>query len=108
LFDNEGQEADDDYNEEDDNYVEEEDDDSGRIVSFDAPESGYGDDSDSDIRNTDIDQNFAWIVYWILKYQERYRLSDTATNSLIKFVRYLLITHDEKTYSTFPISLYMA
>jgi hypothetical protein len=48
------------------------------------------------------------MVYWILKYQERHRLSDTATNSLIKFIRYLLISIDRNTYSKFPTSLYMA
>ena len=40
--------------------------------------------------------------------QERYRLSDMATNSLIKFIRYLLISLDENTYSKFLTSLYMA
>ena len=59
-----------------------EDNDLEQNVNFDASESGYGDD-DSDTPNINIDQGFAWIVYWILKYQERYRLFDVATNSLI-------------------------
>ena len=83
------------------------DDDLGQNVSFEAPESGYGDE-DYDMQNINSDQSFTWIVYWILKYQERYRLSDMATNSLIKFIRYLLISLDENTYSKFPTSLYMA
>jgi len=98
---------DDDQEVEDDDVASIEDDDLEQNVNFDAPESGYGDD-DSDTPNINIDQGFAWIVYWILKYQERYRLSDVATNSLIKFIRYLLISHDKNTYSTFPTSLYMA
>ena len=102
----EDQEVEDD----DTNFTEEEedaddDDELGQNVSFDAPEPGYG---DTDIPNTNFDQSFAWIVYWILKYQERYRLSDMATNSLIKLIRYLLIFHDENAYSRFPTSLYMA
>ena len=99
---------DDDQEVEDDDVASIEDDDLEQNVNFDAPESGYGDD-DFDTPNINIDQGFAWIVYWILKYQERYRLSDVATNSLIKFIRYLLIFHDKNnTYSTFPTSLYMA
>ena len=92
-------------NDEDDDMDDIEDD-LGQNVSFDAPESGYEDDSDT--ININIKQSFAWIVYWILKYQERYRLSDTTTNSLIKFVRHILISYDKKTYSTFPTTLYMA
>ena len=98
---------DDDQEVEDDDVASIEDDDLEQNVNFDAPESGYGDD-DSDTPNINIDQGFAWIVYWILKYQERYRLSDVATNLLIKFIRYLLISYDKNTYSTFPTSLYMA
>ena len=49
-----------------------------------------------------------WIVYWIFKFQERNRLSDTATNALIKFMRYLLVLIDTDSYSKFPTSLYMA
>ncbi|CAG8480984.1 16217_t:CDS:2 [Funneliformis caledonium] len=52
-------------------------------INFDAPESGYED-------------------------KERYRLSDTATNSLIKFMRYLLLLVDRNIYSEFPKSLHMA
>jgi hypothetical protein len=49
-----------------------------------------------------------WIVYWILKFQERYQLSDMAIESLIKFMRYLLVLIDENTYSEFLKSLYIA
>src|SRR5437868_1106797 len=62
---------DDDQEVEDDDVASIEDDDLEQNVNLDAPESGYGDD-DSDTSNINIDQGFAWIVYWILKYQERY------------------------------------
>ncbi|CAG8602089.1 5668_t:CDS:2 [Funneliformis caledonium] len=68
--------------------------------------SGY-DDKDFDVHNADINQGFTWIVYWIFKFQERNRLSDTATNALIKFMRYLLVLIDTDSYSKFPIFLYM-
>src|SRR6266496_6365110 len=82
---------DDDQEVEDDDIASIKDDNLKQNVNFDAPESGYGDD-DSDTPNININQDFAWIVYWVLKYQEKYRLSDVATNSLIKFIRYLLIS----------------
>src|SRR2546423_636146 len=62
---------DDDQEVKDDDVASIEDDDLEQNVNFDAPESDYGDD-DSDTPNINIDQGFAWIVYWILKYQERY------------------------------------
>jgi len=96
-------EDDDDHNKDDDDYIED-DDDSEQVVNFDASKTSYG----GDIPNRNIDQSFAWILYWIFKYQERYQLSDTATNSLVKFIRYLLILHDKNTYSSFPKSLYKA
>jgi hypothetical protein len=96
-----------DVDQDDEISINDEDDELEQTVNFDAPESGY-EDKDTSIQVTNIDQRFIWIVYWILKYQERHRLSDTATNSLIKFIRYILILSDENTYSTFPKSLYMA
>jgi hypothetical protein len=104
--------SDDDQNTGDEDMIfndeyENEDDDPVQNVNFDAPESGYSDDSNTPpIAN--VNQRFMWIIYWIFKYQERYRLSDVATDSLIKFVRYILVFMDENTYSTFPKSLYMA
>ena len=55
-----------------------------------------------------INQEFAWIVIWILKYQERYQLSDMTTDSLIKFIRYVLIMINKDIYSEFLTSLHIA
>src|SRR5207245_9726500 len=60
---------DDDQEVEDDDVASIEDDDLEQNVNFDAPESGYGDD-DSDTPNINIDQGFAWIVYFFLKNQD--------------------------------------
>ena len=81
--------------------------DSGKRVNFDASE--YDDNNEgAESSIPDINSGFAWIVYWIFKFQERYRLADTAIDSLIKFIRHMLMVIDENTYSKFPTSLYMA
>ena len=97
--------------EEEDVYLsEEEEDDDDTLqqhVNFDAPE--YDDRNDgAKLPIPDINAGFTWIIYWIFKFQERYRLADTATDSLIKFVRYTLVSIDKNTYSEFPKTLYMA
>ena len=89
---------------------EDEEDDEGstkQFVNFDTPEFDYQNEG-TESPVPDINSGFMWIIYWIFKYQERYRLSDTATDSLIKFVRYILVLIDENTYSKFPKTLYMA
>ena len=91
----------------DENDDESEDDNSEQHVEFDAPEYDYGNES-SKMSIPDINVGFTWIIYWIFKFQERYRLADTATDSLIKFVRYILVSIDKNTYSEFPKTLYMA
>src|SRR5205814_2721436 len=52
-------------------------------------------DDDQEVEDDDVAYIEDDDLDWILKYQERYRLSDVATNSLIKFIRYLLISHDK-------------
>ena len=53
------------------------------------------------------DERFSWILIWILKYQQRYRLPDTATDSLLKFIHYLLTYLDQDQFTNFPKSLYL-
>lgn len=75
-------------------------------VNFDAPEMELG---ENNYRHAEgLDDTFSWIVVWILKYQERYRLSNVAVNSLFKFFRRVLVNIDENLFSAFPTSLYMA
>jgi hypothetical protein len=50
--------------------------------------------SDHGYHDTNINFNDSWILLWIFKYQARFRLSDTAINSLIKFFRMVLIDAD--------------
>ncbi|CAG8849128.1 8715_t:CDS:1, partial [Racocetra persica] len=73
--------------------------------------------SASDIENEDeeefehidnLDNSFGWILIWILRYQQRYRLPDTATESLVKFIHYLLTYLDQDQFKNFSKSLYLA
>src|ERR1700722_11845097 len=62
--------SDSDDRDEDTDETDSEKDDLEQTVNFDAPESGY-EDKDTNIPITNINQSFTWIVYWILKFQER-------------------------------------
>ncbi|PKB96112.1 hypothetical protein RhiirA5_385559, partial [Rhizophagus irregularis] len=108
LYNSEEEQA---TNEDEDVYFNEDEDDDndllGQHVNFDTPEYDGGIEG-AELPIPDINAGFTWIVYWIFKYQERYRLPDTAIDSLLKFVRYILVLVDENTYSKFPKTLYMA
>jgi hypothetical protein len=60
------------------------------------------------INSINSNYSFIWIILWILQYQQQYRLSKVAIDSLFKFLRFFLLTIDEKKFSSFPSSLYMA
>ena len=64
------------------------------------PDHGYLD--------TNIDYADSWILLWIFKYQSRFRLSDVAINSLIKFFKMVLLDVDPTRFEKFPTSSYMA
>lgn len=49
-----------------------------------------------------------WILLWLLEYQQRFKLSNVAIDSLFKFLNLLLSTIDKNKFSSFPSSLYMA
>ncbi len=57
---------------------------------FAAPSRSANIDPDSNQNNINIDANNLWILLWIFKYQERFRLSDVAINSLIGFFSFIL------------------
>ncbi|CAG8687935.1 14203_t:CDS:2, partial [Funneliformis caledonium] len=61
---------------------------------FVTPE--YLEESDTENTSTNINMNNFWILLWILKYQERFRLLDITVNSLIKFFRVVLSDANEK------------
>lgn len=75
------------------------------INQFTAPT--WHQDSDT-YEEGNIDGDYAWIVLWILQYQNRYQISETAIDSLMKFMRIILIEADNIRYQDFPTSLYTA
>jgi hypothetical protein len=61
-----------------------------------------------DISNSSANFGDLWILLWIFKYQDRFRLSDVATDALIKFFRLVLLDADKKRFNNFPSSEYVA
>src|SRR5260363_132524 len=76
-------------------------------INFDTPDNDntYKDIDMSNNQPIDFSIGFMWIILWVLKFQERFRMSDVSTNTLIKFLRYLLLLQDAVTYASFPTSL---
>lgn len=74
------------------------------VEQFIAPEN------DLEFEYPDTNINFAdsWILIWIFKYQARFRLSDVAIDSLIKFFQQVLKDADQTRFKDFPSSLYTA
>ena len=76
------------------------------IEPFAAPSSHNSDHEDDPITNTNI--NNSWMLLWIFKYQERFRLSDVAINSLIGFISLVLKDVNKNRFENFPSTAYMA
>ncbi|PKK69218.1 hypothetical protein RhiirC2_781276 [Rhizophagus irregularis] len=57
---------------------------------------------DSDFKNTKLKFNDSWILFWIFKYQERFKLPDVAINSLIGFFNLILKDADLQRFDKFP------
>jgi hypothetical protein len=69
---------------------------------FDDPELSY------ESLNANVNFNDFWILLWIFKYQVRFRLSDSAINSLIQFFKLVLLDANKNRFEGFPSSAYMA
>src|SRR5205814_295357 len=48
------------------------------------------------------------IIVWVFKFQQRFKLSDTALEVLIKFLRIILTRFNKRQFEEFPTSLYKA
>jgi len=72
---------------------------------FAAPRSNLNYDPDEE---KFVDVNDPWILLWIFKYQERFRLSDVAINSLIGFFSLVLKDINITRFKEFPSTAYMA
>ncbi|CAB4385968.1 unnamed protein product [Rhizophagus irregularis] len=49
-----------------------------------------------------------WIIVFVLRYQTRFRLADTAIDTLIKFIKHILTNFNYDRFKDFPTSLYTA
>ncbi|CAB5365888.1 unnamed protein product [Rhizophagus irregularis] len=81
-------------------------DDETPVEQFTAPD--FDNNSEFVYPNTNINYADSWILIWIYKYQSRFRLSDVAIDSLIKFFQQILMDADQARFKNFPSSLYTA
>ncbi|PKY56713.1 hypothetical protein RhiirA4_428451 [Rhizophagus irregularis] len=58
--------------------------------------------------NTKLKFNDSWILLWIFKYQERFKLPDVAINSLIGFFNLVLKDADLQRFDKFPPTAHIA
>lgn len=110
--DDDGIDSEDDYDEngnsedfDDEDDRDSEDKDENEEVNFASTGLDY---DEPNLPNINVNCNYTWIILWILQYQQRYKLANIAVNSLFKFFKFFLLTIDEKKFSSFPSSLYMA
>ena len=85
-------------NDEDDDYV-------PAVEQFTAP--GLEESFDFEQGTNKTDRN-SWILLWIFKFQSRFRLPDTAIESLIEFTRMILTDANYEKFKDFPTSAYTA
>ncbi|GET52134.1 hypothetical protein GLOIN_2v1788017 [Rhizophagus irregularis DAOM 181602=DAOM 197198] len=92
--------------ESDEEYRDSEDfeDDDEKEVNFASKDFDDGEPKLPNINN----DNYTWIILWILQYQQRYKLPNVSIDSLFKFLRFFLLTVDENKFSSFLSSLYVA
>ena len=78
------------------------------VEQFTAPDfDEFEVESDDGYPDRNINFDDLWILLWILKYQARFRLSDVAIDSLIKFFRMVLLDVNHSRFRDFPTTLYM-
>lgn len=55
-----------------------------------------------------IDGQFAWILLWIMNFRIRFNIPETATESLVKFMKLVLTEIGGDKFRNFPSTLYLA
>jgi len=90
----------DDYDKDSDSEEDDEE-----VVNFAS--SDFSDDEPK-LPNINTNNTDNWIILWILQYQQRYKLSNVAVDSLFNFLSLFLSTIDKNKFSSFPTSLYTA
>jgi hypothetical protein len=103
----EDDEDEDDENDDDDDYDDDDDDNEDNDIDFFAsPEIDSSD--EVFVMESLNDSVETEIILWVFKFQQRFRLSDTALEALIKFLHTLLTRLNKSQFNNFPTSLYIA
>src|SRR2546421_11813469 len=55
-----------------------------------------------------IDGQFSWILLWIMNFRIRFNISETVTESLVKFMKLVLTEIGGNEFTNFPSTLYLA
>ena len=63
---------------------------------------------DIEIEEIPNDDQFLWILLWIMSFRIRFNLPETATESLLKFMKLVLDEIGGDNFKSFPTSLYLA
>src|SRR3954469_2400516 len=103
-FDDNNDNNDDDDGDDDDDDDDDDNDNNDNIFEDYSPPNYNLPDNFNDIQNISEE----WIIIFILRFQTRYRLPDTAIDTLIKFVKHILTELDCDRFKDFPTSLYTA
>src|SRR6266487_213844 len=110
--DDDDDDDDDNYYFDDDNFEEdndnEDEDNINREESFFAFPEINGDEipvMEMESLNDSIDSE---IIIWVFKFQQRFKIPDTALEAIIKFLRVILLRFDKLQFDNFPTSLYKA
>jgi hypothetical protein len=59
-------------------------------------------------QNTTTNSRFLWILLWIMSFHKRFNIPETATESLIQFIKLILTEIGGSDFEEFPGSLYLA
>jgi len=54
-----------------------------------------------------VNDRFSWILLWIMTFRTKYNILETATDSLIKFMKLVLNEINRDMFNTFLDSLYL-
>src|SRR3984957_15950812 len=106
-FDNNDDDDDRNDGDDEDDGDSDDDGDDGKTNNFEdysSPSYDFPDNFNENLQNIDDD----WIIIFILRFQTRFRLSDTAIDTLIKFVKHVLTELDCNRFKNFPTSLHTA
>src|ERR1043166_5738439 len=100
---------DDNYFVDDDNFEEDDEEDEDNINQeegfFAPPEMDSDEIPVMESLNDSIDSE---IIIWVFKFQQRFKIPDTALEAIIKFLHAILMHLDKLQFDNFPTSLYKA